>query len=184
MNQLRLFFASLKRLLLTWIFKYILGYKDISIRSIINIRSKISKDIILGDYSYIGPGARIGPKVVMGNYVMCGPEIVVVGDDHRYDIPSVPIIFSGRPTLRTTYIQDDVWIGTRSIIKAGITIGTGSIIAMGSVVTKNVEPYTVVGGVPAYVIKKRFENCKDILKHEKMLNGPKVKGNYCDNKWW
>ena len=53
-------------------------------------------------------------------------------------------------------IGNDVWIGTNVIMKSGITIGDGAIIAAGAVVTKNIEPYTIVGGVPAKIIRKRF----------------------------
>ena len=57
-----------------------------------------------------------------------------------------------------TVIGSDVWIGINSMIKSGVKIGHGSIIGMGSVVTKDVEPYTIVGGCPAKVIKKRFSD--------------------------
>jgi acetyltransferase-like isoleucine patch superfamily enzyme len=56
----------------------------------------------------------------------------------------------------TTYIGNDVWIGNASSIKQGVTIGDGAIVAAGSVVTKNVEPYSIVGGVPAKLIRYRF----------------------------
>ncbi|MFC4210396.1 DapH/DapD/GlmU-related protein [Pedobacter lithocola] len=52
-------------------------------------------------------------------------------------------------------IEDDCWIGTNSVILSGVTVGKGSIIAAGSVVTKSVEPYSIMGGVPAKLIKKR-----------------------------
>ena len=56
------------------------------------------------------------------------------------------------------FIDDDVWIGYRSTIMSGIHIGRGAVIAAGSVVTKDVPPYAIVGGVPAKVIKYRFDN--------------------------
>ena len=59
-------------------------------------------------------------------------------------------------------IGNDVWIGINSIIKAGVTIGNGAVIGMGSVVTKDVEDYTIVGGCPARVIRKRFDD--DIIR--------------------
>ncbi|MVL38233.1 antibiotic acetyltransferase, partial [Staphylococcus aureus] len=64
--------------------------------------------------------------------------------------------FNDQPS-RTT-IKNDVWIGANVIIMDGLTINTGAVIAAGSVVTKNVGAYEVVGGVPAKVIKKRFDN--------------------------
>jgi len=59
-------------------------------------------------------------------------------------------------TLKPIVIHDDVWIGGGAIILAGITIGQGAVVAAGAVVTKNVEPYTIVGGVPAKRIKERI----------------------------
>ncbi|EMF49988.1 Acetyltransferase [Streptococcus parauberis KRS-02109] len=61
-------------------------------------------------------------------------------------------------------VEDDVWIGTNAIIMSGVTLGKGSIIAAGSVVTKSVPAYTIVGGIPAKVIKERFsEEIKQLL---------------------
>lgn len=57
---------------------------------------------------------------------------------------------------RQIVIEDDVWIGYNAIILGGVTIGTGAVIAAGAVVTENVEPYSIVGGVPAKLIKKRM----------------------------
>ena len=71
---------------------------------------------------------------------------------------------------KTTVIGNDVWIGESVVIIDGLKIGTGSIIAAGAVVTKDVEPYSIVGGVPAKLIRFRFE--KDIV--QKLLN----------SKWW
>ena len=66
---------------------------------------------------------------------------------------------------KKTIIEHDVWIGTNAIIKAGVKISTGAVIAMGAVVTKDVGPYEIWGGVPARLIKKRFseEKIKNLL---------------------
>ena len=64
--------------------------------------------------------------------------------------------------------EGDNWIGTSVIILKGVTVGKGSIVAAGSIVTKNVPPYSIVAGVPARVIKKRFSN-EQIKLHESML---------------
>lgn len=62
------------------------------------------------------------------------------------------------PPSKRTIIGHDVWIGTNAIIKQGVHIGTGAVIASGAIVTKDVEPYAIVGGCPAKVIKYRFNN--------------------------
>lgn len=74
------------------------------------------------------------------------------------------------PESKRTTIDHDVWIGTNAIIKKGINVGTGAVIASGAVVTKNVEPYAIVGGCPAKLIRYRFD--KDMI--EKLLS----------SKWW
>ena len=65
-------------------------------------------------------------------------------------------------------IEDDVWVGTRAIILHGVTIGRGAVVAAGAVVAKNVPPYSIVGGVPAKVIKFRWD-VATILEHELLL---------------
>lgn len=142
-------------------------------------KGMISKDLRAGKYTFVSDECRIGPKVIMGNYVMFGPRVSVTGSDHRFDLVGVPIIFSGRPALDETHIEDDVWIGHSSIIMSGVTIGRGSIIAAHSVVTKDVPPYSIYGGVPAKKIKDRFTSIDDIRLHDQMLNDMPKAGKFC-----
>lgn len=143
-------------------------------------KSLISRDLIAGEYSYIGPGAEIGPGVSIGAYTMLGPSVKVLGNDHVFDIPGKPIIFSGRPPFKPTIIGRDVWIGANSIVLAGNSIGDGAIVAAGSVVTKNVEPFTIVAGVPAKIIKRRFPIAADEIKHLDYLDSGVIFGEYPD----
>lgn len=69
---------------------------------------------------------------------------------------------------QSVIIEDDVWVGTDSVILKGVTVGRGSIIAAGSVVTKNILPYSIVAGTPAKFSKWRW-NYDDILKHESII---------------
>lgn len=132
--------------------------------------SKISADLIAGPYSYVGPNCIIYPKVTIGAFSMLANNVNIIGDDHNYKKPGIPIIFSGRETLKPTIIGKDVWIGAFSIIKTGIVIGDGTIVAAGSVVTKDLEPYSIYGGIPAVKIKNRFLSDYDISIHQEMLN--------------
>jgi chloramphenicol O-acetyltransferase type B len=118
-------------------------------------RSKISKDLETGSYCYFGYGCRIAKNVVMGNYVLFGPEVIVAGGDHSMNQDGVPCIFTARPEVPRTRIGHDVWVGTRAIIMAGVEIGDGAIVGAGSVVTHDVPAFSVVAGVPSKVIKKR-----------------------------
>lgn len=141
--------------------------------------STISKDLIAHEYSFIAQGAVIGPRVEIGAYVMFGPRVMIVGGDHVFDKPGVPIIFSGRPELPKTTIHADAWLGAGVTLIAGVTIGRGAIVAAGSVVTKDVPPYEIHGGVPAKKIRDRFASQEEIDIHEAMLNKPPTRGEYC-----
>lgn len=135
--------------------------------------SHISKDFVAGAYSYVGPGCSICPRVRIGNFTMLANNIQILGGDHTYKKVGVPIVLSGRDILKPTNIGDDVWIGASCIIMAGVTIGNGAIVAAGSVVTKDVEPYCIYGGCPARKIKRRFSD-DEVIQHEKMLRNPWV----------
>lgn len=145
------------------------GLKNVHQTVYINKGCQIASDIIAGPYVFIGNNCQIYQKVSIGDYTMLAPEVKIIGKDHQFETSGMPIIFSGRGKITETKIGKDVWIGTRSIISLGITIGDGAIIAANSVVTKNVEAYSIIGGSPAKLIKKRFENQKDIDKHNFML---------------
>jgi acetyltransferase-like isoleucine patch superfamily enzyme len=157
------------------------GIKNVPSSSYVCGGGQISRDIRLGEYVYIGPGARIGPRVVIENYVMLAPEVSVIGADHRFDLAGTPIIFSGRPELPETRICADSWIGYRATILAGLTIGRGSIVAANATVTRDVEPYSIVGGVPATRIGWRF-NVTEQRRHDEMLSSPPIEGSYAECK--
>lgn len=148
-------------------FKY--GLSNVHPTFYMSGNSNISKDFKAGAYSFVANNCTIYSGVSIGKYTMLAPEVKIIGQDHNYHFSDKPIIFSGRPEQTNTYIGDDVWIGSRSIIMKGITIGDGAIIAANSVVTKNVEPYTIVAGIPAKPIKKRFTD-DEILIHQNMLS--------------
>jgi len=130
----------------------------------------IHPDFVAGALGYMGHGCVIRPRVRAGRYVMFGADVSIVGADHRFDLAGTPMIFSGRPDLPETIIEDDVWLGGRSTLMAGITIGRGSIIAAGSVVTRDVPPYSIMAGVPARLLRKRFDSAEDEHKHDEMLD--------------
>lgn len=114
------------------------------------------KNIEIGDYSGLGENCVIPTNTIIGKYVMIAPEVHIVANNHQFKETSIPICFQGPDYSKNqTIIEDDVWIGVRTIFTPGHRIGRGSIIGAGSVVTKDVEPYSIVGGNPAKLIKKR-----------------------------
>lgn len=109
----------------------------------------------LGCNSGLGSHAYIGKYTTIGNDVMMGPNVTIITRNHRFDNTDTPMRLQGFEEYKPVVIEDDVWIGQQVIILPGIHIGKGSIIGAGSVVTKNVEPYSIVGGAPAKLIRLR-----------------------------
>jgi len=140
--------------------------------------ARVYSDLVAGEYSYVGPECLIGPKCQLGPYAMVGPRVSVVGTDHIFDKPGVPIIFSGRPELKPTIIEADAWIGCGAILLAGVHVGRGAIVAAGAVVTKDVPAYEVHGGVPAHKIRDRFPNASDREVHDLMLKQRPTRGEF------
>lgn len=123
----------------------------------INIQRKaiFGMEISIGDNSGIGRDSMIQNHVSLGKNIMMGPQCFIYTINHKFDNIDIPMIYQGFSEYEPVIIEDDVWIGARVTILPGVKIGHGSIIAAGSVVTKNVDDYAIVGGVPARVIKMR-----------------------------
>lgn len=117
-------------------------------------------DIIIGDNSKILSRSMIVGPVTIGQKVVLGSNSRITGLVHNYQNINIPIDDQG-VTAHRTIIQDDVWIGGNCCINQGITIGNHVIIGAGSVVTKDIPPYSVAVGNPARIIKKyNFETQK------------------------
>lgn len=116
-----------------------------------------SCNISLGDNSGIGINAQIAPYVTIGNDVMMGPDCMIYTSNHGMNRLDIPMWKQPSTEFEPVVIGNDVWIGSRVIILAGVHIGDGSVIGAGSVVTKNVDPYSIVGGNPARIIRRRGE---------------------------
>ena len=144
------------------------------------LSSKVSPDLRMGKYGFIGPKCVIADKVLMGDYVMLARDVHIVGKDHNHHVVGMPTIMSGRPISKKTIINDDVWIGARSTIMSGVTIGTGAIVAAGAVVTKDVEAFEIVAGVPAKPIAMRFNADEQNIHLEKLRNNLTV--SFCEPK--
>lgn len=114
-----------------------------------------SHKVSLGDYSGIGVNARINGACTIGHHVMMGSDVVILTRNHGFDRTDIPMMEQGFEKERPVVIGDDVWICDRVIILPGVTVGNGSILAAGAVITHDVPPYAIVGGVPARIIKMR-----------------------------
>lgn len=144
-------------------------------------------DVTIGNYSRVGVGCQI-TNATIGNFTAIGKDTVVTVGQHPtnyltshsifykkgnwgwHDDWIAPIDFVGKGRVT---IGSDVWIGRQCIIMDGVTIGDGAVVATGAVVTKDVPPFAVVGGVPAKVIKYKFpQDVIDRLEEIKWWNLP------------
>ncbi len=112
-------------------------------------------DLQIGDNSGIGVNSIISTNVKIGKDVMMGPDCMILTQNHGMDDLTIPMWKQPFTAPRPVVIEDDVWIGGKVIILPGVKIGRGSVIGAGSVVTKDISPYSIAVGNPAKVVKKR-----------------------------
>ena len=111
-------------------------------------------EITVGSDTHFAPyGILYGPLSV-GNKCAIAGHVVLASSAHTHSLVDVPFVDQPLDKRKIT-IEDNVWIGANAVITPGITVGTGSIIGAGAVVTKDVPPYSVMGGVPAKLIRMR-----------------------------
>lgn len=133
-------------------------------------------------YSFCGYDCEI-INAEIGSFCSIANNVIIGGAAHPINwVSTSPVFYSGRDSVKMkfseferdedkkTYIGHDVWIGNYSLIKQGVHIGTGAVVGMGSVVTKDVPPYAIVAGNPAKIIRYRFED--DIVNR------------LATSKWW
>ncbi len=109
----------------------------------------IGEDCLIGEYSVIrGQGG-----VYIGDRVYTSPFTQIIAVNHVFDDPTRPFIEQGL-TAEGIVIEDDVWLGAGTVITDGVRVGRGAVVAAGAVVTRDVPPHTVVGGVPARPIRE------------------------------
>ena len=162
------FVESLRRVMCKFIqFRYGIFHLPSSCR--IGARCILHKSLNLEEEVFIASDVTICSNVTIGRYTMIARSSRIIGRDHNFDDPQLPICFAGRPEKVPTIIGRDVWIGANVTIMAGLTIGEGSIIAAGSVLTKSVPPREIWGGVPASLIRKRFASESEENAHAEML---------------
>jgi virginiamycin A acetyltransferase len=145
--------------------KRIKGFKNLTLGNNVAIPEfcSFSGEVIIKDFTTLGIHNYMAGKIEIGKYCQIGAYVALHGTNHPVSYPSTYInsrLFNGELAKHKTEapikVGNDVWIGHGSIILSGVTIGDGAIVGAGSVVTKNVEPYSIVAGNPAKFIRKRF----------------------------
>lgn len=109
----------------------------------------------LFNHNNVIQGGKNKAKVIIGDYVQTGPNVMIFAFNHGTEMNEVPMIKQDYYEA-DVIIEDDVWIGACSVITAGVHIGRGCVIGAGSVVTKDLPEYTICGGIPCKPIKKRI----------------------------
>ena len=126
-----------------------------SVLHVYNFRGLPNAGIFVGSDSLIGEMNVIRGQggVHIGNRVYTSPLVQIIAVNHIFDDPTRPFVDQGI-TAQGIFIEDDVWIGSGAVILDGVRVGAGAVIAAGAVVNKDVPAHTVVGGVPAKVLKE------------------------------
>jgi acetyltransferase-like isoleucine patch superfamily enzyme/glycosyltransferase involved in cell wall biosynthesis len=137
--------------------KFILG-NDSTIEDYSTINNGVGA-VIIGDRTRIGMSNVIIGPVTIGNDIMFAQNIVLSGLNHGYKDIDIPPSRQ-KTTMAEIVVEDEVWIGANAVVVAGVRIGKHSVIAAGSVVTKNVPPYSIVGGNPAKLLKQYNQETK------------------------
>ena len=115
------------------------------------------KNIEIGNESGIGSNTQIPSDTIIGNNVILSRHCFVLNRNHKYERVDIPINDQGFKDAKKTVIEDDCWIGMKSILTPGRHIKKGTIVAIGSVLTKDFPEYSIVGGNPAKLIKSRLD---------------------------
>lgn len=144
----------------------------------ISKRVILENNVTIGDYSAVNIGTMISQRTKVGNFSSIGNNCMIGNGNHAIDYFSTSQLLYGKNNIlgvktsfdgftKTVTICNDVWIGNNAILMAGVTVGDGAVIGSGAVVTKNVEPYSIVVGNPAKLLRYRFDDdkIKFLLKH-------------------
>jgi len=132
--------------------------------------------LTIGSHVYIGKHVNIEANCEIGDYCILANRVAIVGrHDHDFSAVGFPMRYApwvGSKRRPSPYLDEqavigaDVWLGYGAVVLTGVTIGRGSVVAAGSVVTSNLPPYCIAAGVPARVIGQRFSDPETIGAHE------------------
>lgn len=111
--------------------------------------------LTVGDRSQLGSNARLNGDITIGDNVLMGPDVVMMATSHEFARLDMPIYLQGAKPEEPIVIGNDYWIGTRAIILPGVHLGNQCIVAARAVITRSFPDRSVLGGVPARLLKMR-----------------------------
>lgn len=141
----------------------IMGFENITLGDNISLQKNSylyaneGGNLIIGNNFFLGTNSQlcaVRGDIIIGNYVSIAPNCILRPDNHKFSDLNLKISEQGYD-VGFIEIEDDVWIASNCVITANTVICRSSVVGAGSVVTKDVEPYSIVGGVPAKLIRKR-----------------------------
>ena len=112
-------------------------------------------EVELGNHCTLGANSSIPNNTIVGDYSMVSRQTHILVNNHAFDRTDIPIKMQGYKPTKPTIIEDDCWIGMRSFLTPGRHVKKGTIVAAGSVLTKDFDEYSIVGGNPAKLIRMR-----------------------------
>ena len=121
----------------------------------VEVRNRTKTDSYIGNNVSINRNAVIRGYFKIGNDVAIAPNCTIIGANHNFQRTDIAIKQQGVSNRGGIIIEDDVWIGANCVVLDGVTIGKGSVIGAGSIVTKSIPPYSIAVGNPCKVIKSR-----------------------------
>lgn len=114
-----------------------------------------ARNLKIGSYVRINEHVFLQGKITIGDFALIAPNVSIYTQAHIHNEVSIPVVQQGSEKEQEVILKNNVWLGRNVVVLPGITIGEGAIVGANAVVTKDVAPYTIVGGVPAKLIKER-----------------------------
>lgn len=114
-----------------------------------------ARNLRIGTHVRINEHVFLQGNITLGNHVMLAPYVAIYTNTHEHAQIDIPMVMAGDTETKPVILENNVWLGRNVVVLPGITIGEGAIVGANAVVTKNVAPYTIVGGIPAKEIRKR-----------------------------